>query len=179
MATLIQITITLTMTYIESRWLKESTLSYLITKMTANTNWIPFVHLFARRQSNININYGDLQIRLPFLSHVFGFQKQVLFEFNDSTLGYLLNELNLWSSEIRGQQDIQRYHLIFTKDCLNQVTLNAFIHFVQYFPEHLFVLNVQMDWHEFYHDRDNNGMIIYSVESGERRCYSPLGLPLI
>lgn len=178
-STLFQVFLTVMMTYIESRWLKETTLSYLMTKMTANNNWIPFVHLFAQRQCKININYGDLSIKLPFLSHVFGVQKLTQYEFSDSTLSYLLNELKLWSSEVRGQQDRQRYHLIFTKDCLNQVSLNTFIHFVQNFPEDLFILDVQLDWHEFYHSKEASKLIQFTVEEGEKRTYSPTGLPLI
>ena len=72
--TLLAIISTLTVTYIESRWLQESTLSYLMTKMTANNNWIPFIHLIAKRDCTININYGDLFIVIPFVSHALGFQ---------------------------------------------------------------------------------------------------------
>lgn len=42
---LIQVAITVLKTFIQSRWLSERTLSYLMTKMTANNNWIPFIHL--------------------------------------------------------------------------------------------------------------------------------------
>ena len=72
-STLFQVLLTVGLTYIESCWLKESTLSYLMTKMTANNNWIPFVHLITRRDCEVNINYGDLSIMIPFISHVFGF----------------------------------------------------------------------------------------------------------
>jgi hypothetical protein len=73
-STLLQVVVTIFKTYIESRWLKETTLSFLMTKMTANNNWIPFVHLITRRDCKININYGDLAIAIPFVSHVFGFK---------------------------------------------------------------------------------------------------------
>ena len=129
-------------TYIESCWLKESTLSYLMTKMTANNNWIPFVHLITKRDCKVNINYGDLSIVIPFMSHVFGFQMVTLFEFSDNTMMYLLNELKLWSSEIRDKNKRQRYRLIFNKNCLNEVSLNTFVHFVQNFPEDVFILEV-------------------------------------
>lgn len=72
--TLLAVLSTLTVTYIESRWLQESTLSYMMTKMTANNNWIPFIHLIAKRDCTININYGDLFIVIPFVSHALGFQ---------------------------------------------------------------------------------------------------------
>jgi hypothetical protein len=114
----------------ESSWLKEKTLSYLITKMTANNNWIPFIHMIAKRDCKININYGDLSIVIPVISHVLGFQALTLYEFSDSTLNYLLNELKIWSTEVRDQGPRQKYRLVFTKDCLGEVSLNAFIHFV-------------------------------------------------
>lgn len=102
-STLLQVVLTVFMTFMESRWLQESTLSYLMTKMTANNNWIPFIHLIAKRDCKININYGDLSIVVPFLSHAVGHQIVTKFEFSDNTLSYLLNELKLWSSELRGQ----------------------------------------------------------------------------
>lgn len=73
-STLIQVASTVFVTYMESRWLQESTLSYLMTKMTANNNWIPFIHLIAKRNCTININYGDLSIVVPFISHALGHQ---------------------------------------------------------------------------------------------------------
>lgn len=100
--TFVQVIVTVLTTSIESRWLQESTLSYLMTKMTANNNWIPYIHLITRRKCDININFGDLAIKIPFISHVFGFHKKVLFEFSDNSLIYLLNELKIWSSEVRG-----------------------------------------------------------------------------
>ena len=93
---------TVILTYVESRWLQESTLSYLMTKMTANNNWIPFVHKITKRDCQLNINYGDLSVVIPFISHVFGHQTITHYEFSDKTLMYLLNELKLWSSEVRG-----------------------------------------------------------------------------
>lgn len=121
-----------------------------MTKMTANTNWIPFVHLITRRTCDININFGDLSIKIPFFSHAFGFQKRILFEFSDNSLIYLLNELKIWSSEVRGQPQKQRYHLVFTKNCLNQVSLNTLVHFVQNFPEDVFILDLKLDWQKLY-----------------------------
>lgn len=129
-STLFQVSLTVLVTKMESSWLKEHTLSYLITKMTANNNWIPFIHMIAKRDCKININFGDLSIKIPFISHVFGFQALTLYEFSDSTLNYLLNELKIWSSEVREEGPRQKYRLTFTKDCLNEVSLNAFIHFV-------------------------------------------------
>ena len=75
-----------------------------MTKMTANNNWIPFIHLITKRDCKINIDYGDLSVVLPFISHVFGFRMLTLYEFSDNTLTYLLNELIIWNNEIRGQE---------------------------------------------------------------------------
>jgi len=133
-STLFQVAITVFMTNLESSWLQETTLSYLMTKMTANNNWIPFIHLIAKRDCQLNINYGDLSISVPLLTHVLGVQLVAPYEFTDKTLNYLLNEFKLWSSELGDKNQHERYHLIFTKDCLNDVSLNMFIHFVQNFP---------------------------------------------
>lgn len=157
-STMLQIALTVMRTYIESRWLKESTLSYLMTKMTANNNWIPFVHLIVKRDCMNNINFGDMAIVIPFISHVFGFQMITQYEFSDNTLSYLLNELTLWSSEMRGQVNPHaNYRLIFSKHCLNEVSLNTFVHFVQNFPEDVFMLEIQLDWNEFYKTKDEKG----------------------
>lgn len=133
-SSLLQVGVTILTTFIESRWLKESTLTYLMTKTTANNNWIPFIHKITKRECEFNINYGDLAIDIPFVTHAMGFQMVTRYEFSDNTLNYLLNELMLWSSEIRGQPQKSKQRLIFTKDCLNQVSFNTFIHFVQNFP---------------------------------------------
>ena len=117
-----------------------------MTKMTANNNWIPFVHMIAKRDCKVNINFGDLTIKLPLVSHMVGFQQGTPFEFSDNTLNYLLNELKLWSSEIGANQLDQRCRLTLTKECLNHVTLNTFIHFVENFPTEVFILDVKLDW---------------------------------
>lgn len=98
--TIISIVLTVLTTYIESRSLKEQTLGYMMTKMTSNNRWIPYMHKIMRRDNDININYGWLSLELPFISHTFGYYQTIPFEFNDMTLSELLNELNLWKSKI-------------------------------------------------------------------------------
>ena len=71
--TLLQVVSVVIQTYIESKWLKESTLSYLMTKTTANNHWIPFIHKMTKRDIDFNINYGDLSIPIPFITHALGF----------------------------------------------------------------------------------------------------------
>lgn len=141
-STLLQVMMTVGQTRLESSWLKESTLSYLMTKMTSNNNWIPFIHQITKRECHLNINYGNLTIKTPFVSHVFGFQQLVLYEFSDSTLNYLLNELKLWSSEINGETMEHKHTLTFTKDCLNEVSLNTLVHFVHNFPTDVFDMDM-------------------------------------
>lgn len=53
------------------------------------------------------------------MSHTFGYYPRTLFEFSDSTLNYLLNELTLWSSELKDKSNIQNYKMTLTQDCLN------------------------------------------------------------
>ena len=71
-----------------------------MNKMTANNRWYPFKQLFMRREFKDNLNFGDLHMELPFLSHAFGFYKKIEFSFNDSSLQELLNELKIWDKEI-------------------------------------------------------------------------------
>ena len=104
LSTILQVGLTVMMTWIESKWLKESALSYLMTKLTANNKWIPYIHKITRRDCNFNINYGELAIQIPFFSHALGFYSKTKFEFSDVTLQYMLNELKLWSSELAGQK---------------------------------------------------------------------------
>jgi hypothetical protein len=71
--------------------------------MSANNNWIPFINLMTQRDCKRNINYSDIQIRIPFITQVLGVSLQTPYEFSDTTLTYLLNELKIWSSEVYGQ----------------------------------------------------------------------------
>jgi hypothetical protein len=83
---MISVLVTVIATWIESRSLKESTLVYLMTKMTANNRWIPYMHLMTKRDCDLNINFGELNYEIPFLTHAIGLQSKVLFEFSDNTL---------------------------------------------------------------------------------------------
>ena len=58
--TMVSIVVVVINSWIESRTLKESTLGYLMTKMTANNKWIPFMHLINRRDCTTNIHFGQL-----------------------------------------------------------------------------------------------------------------------
>ena len=73
-----------------------------MTKMTANNNWIPYIHKITRHDSALNINFGNLLVPIPFVTHSFGYYGRVEFEFSESTLNYLLNELKMWSAELNG-----------------------------------------------------------------------------
>jgi hypothetical protein len=118
----------------EASSLKESATGYLMSKMTANNKWIPFMHLIVKRDCQINIHFGQVDLNVPFLTKVLGVYPTISFEFSDWTLNYLLDELILWSSELNGQKMETRYNLIITPDSLNKVSLNMIVHFVQNAP---------------------------------------------
>ena len=69
--------------------------------------------------------------------------------------------------------------MTFTKDCLNEVSLNTLVHFVQNFPHDLFDLDVHLDWVKFYDEANNNDRIKWSNDSGKKNAKSALGIPLI
>lgn len=75
-----------------------------MTKLTANNEWIPFITKIARREYTQNIDYGNLAIRLPLISHITGHNLLLQYEFSDSTLTYLLNELLVWNGEQKGKK---------------------------------------------------------------------------
>lgn len=110
-STVLQILLTLFVTSTQSKSLLESTLSYFMTKMTANNTWIPYMHLITRRKCEMNINYGSLSVRMPFLTHVLGYYGKIEFEFNETTLNYLQNELQMWSAELNHKDQEQKYYI--------------------------------------------------------------------
>lgn len=138
-----------------------------MTKMTANNDWIPFISLITKRNCDRNINYGDIVIKIPFVTHVLGHSLPMKYEFSDSTLTYLLNELLIWNSELKGERVKQERILTFSSNCLNEVTLNAFIHFVHHFPEKLFKPKFCVKWDNFYMEKKNKKLITYSKEENE------------
>lgn len=66
-----------------------------------------------------------------------------------------------------------------TRDCLNQVTLNTLVHFVENFPSNVFILDIHLDWNQFYEHKEKEGLILYTMEDGKKRVHSPIGVPLI
>ena len=70
---------------------------FLMTKMTANNDWVPFLHLIRRGDYKYNINYGDISMFIPYVSHTFGVYQEIKYEFNDMTLEKLLKEVILIS----------------------------------------------------------------------------------
>lgn len=134
------------MTWIESRWLKEPTLSYLMTKMTANNKWIPFMHKITKRQCDLNINFGDLALKLPFVTQAFGYYGKIPFEFSETTVSYLLNEMKMWSSELNNKGKEQKHTLILSEDCIKAVPLNNIVSFVHSYPEDVFEIDYHFQW---------------------------------
>lgn len=43
----------------------------------------------------------------------------------------------------------------------------------------MFILEIQLDWKEFYQQKEDEGLIQYSFENGLKRTYSPTGVPLL
>jgi len=134
------------MAWLEATSLKESATGYLMSKLTANNKWIPFIHLVIKRDCKMNIHFGQVDLRFPILTKALGVYTQVNFEFTDWTLNYLLDELMLWSSELNGLQMDEKYFLIITQDSLNRVSLNMIVHFVQNMPQDVFKLKLLLDW---------------------------------
>lgn len=71
-----------------------------MTKMTANNKWIPYIHMITKHDCDLNINYGDIAVQIPFVTHVFGYYQKTPFEFSETTITYLLEELKMWSSSM-------------------------------------------------------------------------------
>ena len=134
------------MAWLEATSLKESATGYLMSKLTANNKWIPFIHFIIKRDCKMNIHFGQVDLKFPILTKALGVYTQVNFEFTDWTLNYLLDELMLWSSELNGLQMDEKYFLIITQDSLNRVSLNMIVHFVQNMPQDVFKLKLLLDW---------------------------------
>ena len=126
-------------------FLCESLLYFFMNKMTANNRWYPFKQQIIRRELTYNLNFGDLHMQLPLISQAFGFYKKIEFSFNDTTLQELLNELKMWDKE--RTYKTPKAELKFTRESLQDVSLNMMVLFIHDFPENLFRLNIKgIDW---------------------------------
>lgn len=92
--TVLNIVVLLLRNYLAAKVLKESLLGYLMTKITANSRWVPYIHDMMNReqakdqqdqQTNCayNIHYGHIAIEVPFVSHAVGVYEKVDFQFTD------------------------------------------------------------------------------------------------
>ena len=72
--------------YNNSRSLNESYLLYLMTRMTANNKWFPFIHEFQTQVMDRNISFSDVKIHNGFLTDVLGYVSWIEFQFTDTTL---------------------------------------------------------------------------------------------
>ena len=88
----------------ESEALQEQALTYLMSKMTSNSRWIPYQQLIVDRKLRSCVNFGKVSIQYPCdLSIVTSFYKSIKFEFSDVTMKTLIFDLNAWiknSSEV-------------------------------------------------------------------------------
>lgn len=93
--------LSLLMNLVESKftamYFNETLMQFLMNKMTANSRWYPLKHLFQSRNFASNMNFGDLAVEIPVISHTFGYYKESKFSFDDDSLEDLLNELVLWN----------------------------------------------------------------------------------
>lgn len=69
----------------------------MMNKMAVNSRWYPLKHQVVSRQINKHINFGEIWIEYPIVSHYFGFYRKAEFYFDDLTLEDLLNEFIIWS----------------------------------------------------------------------------------
>ena len=82
---------------IQSKALREDSLSYMMSKMTANSKWIPFQKFFLNRDMRKCIDFDNIAVQYPAgLSKVTGFYQKVKFKFSDTTLKIFAYDLNAW-----------------------------------------------------------------------------------
>ena len=67
-----------------------------MNKMAANARWYPYKQLVTKRELNMSINFGDIQIEYPSVSHALGFYKKSKYEFDWISFEDLLNDLVMW-----------------------------------------------------------------------------------
>ena len=72
--------------YNNSRSLNESYLLYLMTRMTANNKWFPFIHEFQTQVMDRNISFSDVKVHYGFLTDALGYVSWIEFQFTDTTL---------------------------------------------------------------------------------------------
>jgi hypothetical protein len=56
----------------EAKSINETPLLYLMTRMTANNKWFPFIHEFQTKEMDRNISFSDMMIHLPVLTDAMG-----------------------------------------------------------------------------------------------------------
>ena len=148
---------------IHSIYLKEDIILFFMNKMTANNRWYPFNQLIKDRRYESNINFGDLNVNYPCLTHAFGYQRRLEFIFNDTMLDSLLSELIIWENEMKNKPlvtDKLKYELRFTTACLKNVSLNMLVHFIHEFPGQIYELNLNgINWRKLVKDKQENGLI--------------------
>ena len=91
--TLLQVIGTLVNSFIYSSGMNENYIVYLMTQMSASTNWIPYFDRIAANQLNTCIDFSEILISVPFITHAYGIYIQIDYQFSDQTLFYLLDEL--------------------------------------------------------------------------------------
>ena len=107
-STVLKISMTLVESGLVARALQESFLLFFMTKLTANKNWMPFGHLIDNKTLASNIDYSNLLVPMPCLSHSMGYYMKVDYQFSNASLLQLLNKLKVWSqvkSELTAEEN--------------------------------------------------------------------------
>ena len=60
-----------------------------MTRVSANNNWIPFIHLLATNKVDNSSDYSNIFVKIPFVSEALGYYMRIDYQFSDSTLSYL------------------------------------------------------------------------------------------
>ena len=72
-STLVSLLVTIADTYMDARYLEESLSLYFMNKMSANTAWYPYKQFIQSHSLDFSINFGDVQIEYPLLTHTVGY----------------------------------------------------------------------------------------------------------
>jgi len=70
----------------DARSLNENALLYMMTRMTANNKWFPFIHEFQTHKIERNVFFTDIKVHLPYITDAFGKVSYIEFQFVDTTL---------------------------------------------------------------------------------------------
>ena len=126
--------------------------TFALHRLSANRRWIPFLNQIKERNIKRSINYGEIQTPLPFASEKFGIFGKNNYQFNDSTLSHLANELSLFKELEKdvtyGVSEKPKYFFDFGK-AFDDIQLNQILSFIYDFPRDQIELRLTgINWKE-------------------------------